>query len=162
MTMMNQDKDILDIIEFVEKIHHPREEIELFPLISRHPLLKKGGPRCIYFIGMNLDFEPFAPVRQRLQSFYVSGGAVAPPYQEFSWLTEQNPLSIPMDEHKLGHELGKAIFFLSKNKESPLYDKFFESFCDDYCRLLKVHIEKEDTCLFLICEALSQSLRPEE
>lgn len=155
LQMIESQQDILKIIEFVEGSHHPLEEIHLFPKMASHPLLREGGPLCTYFRSIDLDINPKAPMFTRLEKFYEQGGPKPSPYQEFSWLSEQNPLSIPMDEHKLGHELAQAIQFLSDQKDSALGMAFYSRFCEDYLELLHRHIDKEDNCLFVMCERMS-------
>lgn len=152
--MLNSDHDILDIIRLVEKVHHPLEEQELFPAIAAHPLLRQGGPLCTYFRGIELELSPRDRMQEHLEEAYREGLPQATPYAEFSWLNPQNPLSMPMDEHVTGHNLAEAISFLAKSPDDPLYKKFYAVLCQDYKKLLRAHIDKEDNCLFVMCERI--------
>ncbi|MFS4457895.1 hypothetical protein [Bdellovibrio sp. HCB2-146] len=151
--MLDKGEDILKVIDFVETIHHPKEEQLLFPVIAKQVWLSQGGPLCTYYRGLQLEFDPLAPVRRYLRLFYEQSGISAPSIGEYSWLSEQSPLSIPMEEHFIGHELSVALRFLSNKKNSALYAEFFEIFRKLYSDLLRVHISKEDNCLFVMCEA---------
>ncbi|MEK2646650.1 hypothetical protein [Bdellovibrio sp. BCCA] len=68
------------------------------------------------------------------------------------WLTPQSPLSIPFEEHVIGADLAQSILFLLEPENAHLHQEFFKLLYDDYCRLLKMHIDKEDGCLFIMCE----------
>lgn len=153
LEMLNKGEDILKVIDFVEKIHHRKEEELLFPLIAKQAWLSQGGPLCTYYRGLQLEFDPLAPVRRYLHLFYEQSGQSAPTLKKHSWLSEQSPLSIPMEEHFIGHELSEALRFLAPKKNSALYAEFFEVFRTLYSDLLRGHIAKEDNCLFVMCEA---------
>lgn len=146
-------RDILSLLDLVETVHHPKEENLLFPLLAEHPRLREGGPRCMYFRGLQMDLNIHAPAEKLLSQYYKSGGSPPSEYKKFSWLTEQSPLHLPMYEHHLGHALGSAMREILSGKhpgaESLLMDLYGE-----YCRLLNLHIEKEDTCLFVLAETL--------
>lgn len=156
LAMLERD-DILKVVEFVEMIHHPKEEQRLFPLIAQNPLLRQGGPRCTYFRGIELDFDIYANAQKLLQDFYQAGAPRAPEYDDFEWLKDGNPLNIPMYEHWLGHELAHGLRYLSQEPNSELYKKFFCLFAEEYTRLLRLHIEKEDTCLFVMANSILDS-----
>lgn len=149
---MEQSDSIRDLIHFVEEEHHPLEEIELFPFVEGKPCLSQGGPRCTHFMGMRLELDPLAQVRRHLQEFFAKTSFRPPPYPLPEWLTAQSPLSIPYEEHVIGAELAKSMLFLLDQKGSDIYNEFFARLYDDYCRLLRMHIDKEDNCLFIICE----------
>lgn len=149
---MLEEGDILEVIEFVEGVHHPKEEQLLFPLMAPHPLLKQGGPRCMYFKGLAIELQIYRNAQKALKDYHEQGGPKAPEYQDFDWLLDGNPLNVPMYEHHLGHELAHGIRWLSTQKDSPLHDPFYSVFCDEYVKLLRLHIEKEDSCLFVIAE----------
>lgn len=152
LAMIDEQK-ILPMIDFVEDIHHPKEEELLFPLMAQHPLLRQGGPRCMYFRGLELEMRVHAPAQNLLKEYYALGGPRPSEYKNFEWLSENNPLSIPMYEHVLGHELASAIRHLLKGSLNfTVPAQLLNELYNEYCRLLKLHIEKEDTCLFLIAE----------
>lgn len=154
LDMIARNDDILSIIDFVEKIHHPLEEKELFPAVAAHPLLKEGGPLCTFFRGIELELGPKEAPLQHLEDLYDKGFPRPSEYPRYDWLNAQNPLSIPMDEHVISHALGEALHGLAENKNSALYAEFFKKLSDDYIGLLKLHINKEDNCLFIMCEKM--------
>ncbi|WP_373999127.1 hypothetical protein [Bdellovibrio bacteriovorus] len=154
LNMISEDKDIFDIIKLVEEIHHPLEEQALFPLIADHPLLQEGGPLCTFFRGMELDLNPKSVAEELLKRAYAQGLPRPHAYPQFTWLNEHNPLSMPMGEHVLSDELAQALLFLKDQSNEKLYKDFFVSLKIEYIRLLKLHIAKEDGCLFVLCEKL--------
>ncbi|BEV68989.1 hypothetical protein Bb109J_c2409 [Bdellovibrio bacteriovorus] len=154
LKMFEQKAPILEILHFVEAVHHPLEEQELFPKIAAHPLLSQGGPLCTYFRGMELDLAPQSEPRRRLKLLHEQGLPQASAYPSFEWLNAQNPLSLPMDEHELGHHLAEAIKILLKPEMREKYPGALEALKSDYEQLLRRHIAKEDGCLFVLCEKL--------
>lgn len=154
LKMFSDKEDIFKIIAYLENVHHPREEQELFPLVADHPLLSQGGPLCTYFRGMELDLAPFDSVKNYLKGLYLNGFPAPTPYASFDWLTHGNPLNIPMNEHYLGHEISDALKFLSSSQNKERYPGSFERLSEEYEALLKAHIDKEDRCLFIMCEKL--------
>lgn len=151
---MLEEGDILQVVDFVEGIHHPKEEQLLFPLLAQNPLLRQGGPRCMYFKGLALELQIYHNAQVALKDYLKCGGPLAPEYQDFTWLTDGNPLNIPMYEHRLGHELAHGIRWMNEHAEGELHAKFYAVFCQEYVRLLRLHIEKEDSCLFIMAEAM--------
>lgn len=149
-----ESNDILKTIEFVESVHHPKEEDFLFPLLASHPLLHAGGPRCVFFKGLELERRIYAGPTNLLREYYQGGGRLPEVQKDFAWLKDQNPLNIPMHEHRLGHELASAIRYLMGPSRSAVQVALLESFCWEYNSLLKLHIEKEETCLFVLAEKI--------
>ena len=154
LKMFNEKQNILDIITYLETVHHPREEQELFPLVAAHPMLSQGGPLCTYFRGLELDLAPFDSVKNYLKRLYAQGFPRSSLYASFDWLTPGNPLNIPMGEHDLGHEIGEALKYLSLPGHSEQYPGAFPKLSEEYEALLRAHIDKEDRCLFIMCEKL--------
>lgn len=150
--MLDQPELTRELLHYVENEHHPLEEQELFPHIKDQPFLCKGGARCSYFMGLRLDFDTTKDDRALLGNFYSEASYQLRPYPIPIWLSSQSPLSMPFDEHVLGAELAGSILFLLNQSESALYEEFFASLYRSYCRLLRVHIDKEDNCLFIMCE----------
>ncbi|WP_374033514.1 hypothetical protein ACES2I_12205 [Bdellovibrio bacteriovorus] len=154
LRMFEEQVSILEIIHFVEKVHHPLEEQDLFPAVAGHALLREGGPLCTFFRGMELDLNPQEGPRQHLQKLYEKGFPKASAYPRFDWLNSQNPLSLPMEEHELGHEIAEALKILVNPDMQKIYPGDFEVLKTDYENLLRRHIAKEDGCLFVLCEKL--------
>lgn len=145
-------RDFSALIDFVEKVHHPREELLLFPQIAALPMLKQGGPRCMYFRGLELDLDIYGPAKNLLKEYQTLGGPSPEPYSHYAWLNDNNPLNIPMYEHQLGHALALAIRFCQSTTSPKWSETLRERLQEEYCRLLRLHIEKEETCLFVMAE----------
>lgn len=159
LRFLEQDEDLLKVIDFVENIHHKMEENVLFPLVAEHPLLNEGGPRCALYWGIELDLAPQRTAQNLLTRLTAKGIKNPCDYHETPWLGNSSPLNIPMTDHKLNAELAYAIRKLSEQPKSPVSCEFLDQLKHEYVRLLKAHIDKEENCLFVMCERiLSQSL----
>lgn len=152
LTMLDKPELAAELIHFVEEIHHPMEEDELFPLIREQKFLHQGGPRCSHFMGMRLELDPLGAVRKHMNEFFQKTDFRPAPYRALPWLTPQSPLSIPFEEHVIGAELGQCLLYLLKKENAGLHQEFFPGLYADYTRLLRMHIDKEDNCLFIMCE----------
>lgn len=152
LQLLKDPHKTLDLIEFVENVHHPLEETKLFPLMAQNTWLGQGGPQCSLHMGIRLEQDPLGRVRSHLKAFYQAAQWQPEPYPTPAWLTLQCPLSIPMEEHAVGHELAESLKLLLKDPTSHLYRDFFERLRSDYESLLRMHIDKEDHCLFVMCE----------
>lgn len=149
--MLDQPEQVRELIHYVEVIHHPLEEEQLFPFLEQQECLHQGGPRCSYFMGLRLDCDPLKLIREHLDDFFLATKFSAKTYPLPSWLKPQSPLSIPIEEHVVGAELAQSLLYILDNPEMSLKDKYFSKLYYDYCRLLKMHIDKEDNCLFIMC-----------
>lgn len=156
LQLLTEPDRILELIEFVEGTHHPLEEEKLFPLIAKAPWLRQGGPQCSLHMGLRLDRDPLERMRTHLGSFYKQVTQQADwhrrPAAAPDWLNAQNPLSIPMEEHALSHDLAAGLKYLLMAPPIELFDSFYKTLHEDFCDLLKLHIDKEDHCLFVMCE----------
>jgi hemerythrin-like domain-containing protein len=151
---LERSEDLLSIISFVEDVHHVLEEEALFPIIAENPMLREGGPMCTYFWGMEMEFSPKTPAQDLLRRLYEKGLEHPDGPQVFPWLHKSSPLSIPMSEHALSAELSHAIRKLSQEPEGGLAREFLSPLKNEYIKLLRAHIDKEDNCLFILCERL--------
>ena len=152
LEMLDKPEMASELVHFVEEVHHPMEEDQLFPLIHQQKFLSQGGPRCTHFMGMRLELNPLGAVRKHIDSFLEKTTFRPTPYRTLPWLSPQSPLSIPFEEHVIGAELGQCLTFLLKPENKKLHTDFFSTLYGDYVRLLKMHIDKEDNCLFIMCE----------
>lgn len=152
LAMLDQPERALELIHFVENDHHPLEEEKLFPFLNNQKCLHQGGPRCTMYMGMRLEFNPLDQVRKHLKNFFLKTEFRPPAYPALPWLEASNPISIPFEEHVIGAELAQSIIYLLSDSGKELREEFFPILYQDYCRLLRLHIDKEDNCLFLMCE----------
>jgi hypothetical protein len=103
-------------------------------------------------MGIRLEQDPLGKIEKHLSDFAQSSGWDAKPTEDPAWLTQQSPLSVPMEEHAVSHRLADALRELRKDRDSVLYLEYFPLLYNDFVRLLKMHIDKEDHCLFVMCE----------
>ena len=145
-------KRLKSLFEFIELVHHDKEETLLFPHIANQQWLKQGGPLCSFFMGIRIDIDPLSRMKKHLQQFYNLSKQAVYEKKKFSWLITQSPLSIPMEEHEIGDQLSKGLLYLlEQNRKSSQENDLFKLLLHDYFELLKAHIQKEDMCLFSQC-----------
>lgn len=151
---LEDEKNLLEVIDFLEQVHHPKEEQILFPFMADKPGLKQGGPRCSYFMGLRLELTPHLQIKKRLEEFTASIELAMVPVSPPAWLTPQCPLSIPMEEHELCHNLARALRWLLSRDLTSEQVRLRQQLISDFQYLLRNHIAKEDSCLFVLCESL--------
>ncbi|MGZ3797273.1 MAG: hypothetical protein ACXVB1_12955 [Pseudobdellovibrionaceae bacterium] len=152
LQLLDEPQKTLELIRFIEEVHHPLEEQKLFPLIAQLPWLQQGGPRCSLYMGIRLEYDPLEKIRSHLKAFYLKSAWRPRDFHSPEWLTPQNPLSVPMEEHAISHELAESLTYLLSESRNKLHQDFFKVLYSDFCELLKMHIDKEDHCLFVMCE----------
>lgn len=132
---------VFAIGSFILNCHHAKEEQILFPLLAANPKLREGGPRCTYFMGLRI-FEQ-APSPQLPTGF------------------EGTPLVIPVSEHRQGHDIllniRRALDSAEGNPSDLKNLDVLSSFLQYYIRHLRLHVEKEETCLLMMAEQLLSS-----
>ncbi len=140
------------LFHFVEFTHHEKEEAILFPWMAKQNWLRQGGPLCGHFMSVRLDLNPLTRMHQHLEDFYIKHLYLPSYNKSFSWLNPQNPMSIPMEEHEMGHLLSQTLLYLIQTPQEAPKKDFFRTLLEDYFSLLRMHIHKEDNCLFVQCE----------
>lgn len=150
--MLDHPELARDLIHFVENEHHPLEELELFPFLQKQSCLSQGGPRCGLYMGLRLELNPLTTMQEHLKKLYAKTSFRPKDYPVPDWLTAQSPLSIPFEEHVIGADLAQSLLFLLEPENTSLHKEFFAQLYGDYCHLLRLHIDKEDNCLFILCE----------
>jgi|GEM_PF-2966103 hemerythrin-like domain-containing protein len=126
-------------------LHHGKEEKILFPALHRLPRIREGGPRCSLFM-THLMNDNIA------QSFIESAPdwvvlPTDPPEME-EIRAENSPLMIPLKEHRGGDIAMQCM--LHELDQNPTDEGEFLFLLNRFSRMLRLHIEKEETCLFLI------------
>lgn len=152
LKMLDRPELAAELIHFVESVHHPLEEKDLFPFLDKQKCLSAGGPKCSFFMGLRLEMDPLGGMKRNLEKFFAKTVFRPQPYPTLPWMTEQSPLSVPFEEHAVGADLAQCLLFLLKPENKELHAEFFSGIYNDYCRLLKMHVDKEDHCLFIIYE----------
>lgn len=136
----------------VGEIHHHKEEHLLFPALFRSELMRQGGPRCTHFMN---DWIEINAARS-------SGGAHTPPPPATASHTqtqmEASSLGIPLTEHRILHASLNEILNLSQIAEPSELDgtrlRRLVRIVFEYEHMLRRHIEKEDTCLFVLADQI--------
>jgi hemerythrin-like domain-containing protein len=129
-------EDCLILIEalkfFLHDLHHKKEEEILFPYLQKSKRLNEGGPKCGYYFPLFLEFNP-----QRIVKVPI---------------LEKSFLSVPLTEHQAGHitlsEIERSV------KQEDLSTFKVMHFGETYLKFMRLHIEKEENCLFKIADQI--------
>lgn len=142
--LVNEIENALQNLQAQMSAHHQLEEKVLFPKLFNSGEIFPGGPRCTHFMGLKLLEEPNDD-RQR----------------EFKSAIEQSPLGIPINEHRIAAGYLEEIFkILNELKSANFVGEDLiklKIMIDKYDQLLKNHIEKEETCLFVMAKTILES-----
>lgn len=151
-----RSKELLELIpllqEVLSDVHHHKEEEILFPIIDESTPVHQGGPQCALFMTHLLVEDLGRDLRAEAKKDQLS----QPPLSSFiSELSEKNsPLMIPVQEHWAGQfafrMLEKLLRQIQSGDHSPLTDCFL--LASRFDRMMQLHIEKEDTCLFVLAD----------
>lgn len=129
----------------LEKFHHEKEECLLFPSLINTDALKAGGVKCATFFTPRVLSAGGWPdsYHELAKKLEISAAAFLPStsFREIVF-TQKNMLSIPIEDHILGAAAIKKI--IDKNGDHQTMDLF--------SHLLKDHIEREEDCLYPLCE----------
>jgi hemerythrin-like domain-containing protein len=137
------DSSLTLLKTLVEKIHHRKEEELLFDSLLSLGLLP-GGPRCSYFMGAYLNGSP-------AEKLLSSAGRHAQIEERF----RHSVLSIPLEEHDASHfAFAKVCEAASLDEGAPGRSEALLSWIASYVSLMRPHIEKEETCLFVMADRL--------
>ncbi len=151
-------EDLRDALGFFRAyaggVHHLKEERELFPLIDRFGG-GLGGPRCSYFMEFWIISNPIDEIVKLTEG---EGAALAdyPLSEEMKAVLAKNScLGVPIEEHQAGY---LALRMLEKDvnryEESGLLPGRFLPLASAELRMLGLHIEKEEECLFVMAESV--------
>lgn len=129
----------------LEKIHHEKEESFLFPYLLQIDALKSGGVKCATFFTPRVlnavDWpDSYHQMKQSLNPFEKEVDDLSP-FRKKVFETK-SMLSIPVEDHMLGAVAMREIF------RSPNYLRLM----DQFAGLLFDHIQREEDCLFEVCE----------
>lgn len=134
----------------VESCHHRKEEELLFPAIMNSPRMNEGGPRCTHFMTVRMMDNTASRLIETLPKSEVEKYR-----SEQLEVPQHHPLSIPLEEHMAGHlallrvRMDLDSYALDSRNRSSLMMSIWE-----YTHLLRIHIEKEDTCLFVLADQI--------
>lgn len=137
------DSSLTLLKRLVEKVHHRKEEDLLFDSLLSLGLLP-GGPRCSYFMGTYLNGSP-------AEKLLSAAGRHAQVEERF----RHSVLSIPLEEHEASHfAFAKICEAASLDEGTPGRNEALLSWITSYVALMRPHIEKEETCLFVMADRL--------
>jgi hemerythrin-like domain-containing protein len=141
-------KDSLGALRDALEAHHDKEEKILFPALHRCPQLRQGGPRCTLFMSQLLH--------DNIGRSFVETAPpwIAPVEEETEILAiraANSPLTLPLEEHRGGRiAMQRMLRMLDEGTDAGEF-LFLLSRFD---RMMRLHIEKEETCLFVLAERL--------
>jgi hemerythrin-like domain-containing protein len=141
LSLIATEKDLWPLVdwlwEHVEEQHHLQEETLLFDTLQKFPRLREGGPRCIYFYGMQMSDPPLV-----LAERVTNKKADWLPHQQ-SFLAENSPLMIPITEHRATRLILEHIRQLRESIEMETVRNLLAI----YANIQTTNMEKEETCL---------------
>lgn len=144
-------KSILSALQILlGGIHHEKEERILFPALHKDSALRQGGPRCgLYMTHLLLNNTG--------RQFVEIGKRRGYPNPEMSddllAIREANsPLTIPLEEHHGGLTAIRLLTEMLNDDATNETD--FIVMAIKFEQMMRLHIEKEDTCLFVLADQL--------
>jgi hemerythrin-like domain-containing protein len=147
---------VLNCLKFLaEDIHHAKEEEMLFPVLHGMNCLNKGGPQCTLFMGLRLEF---GPTQRLLQMVRETRPEILEKlkYREATraLIDANSPAGIPIEEHVAASTALQCMEFLLQDIEKPEVSKIFLNMAEAYLTVMDMHIQKEETCLFILASQL--------
>lgn len=140
-------KSALKALKILLDVHHSKEEDILFPALHRCPQLKEGGPKCGLYMTHLLN--------DNIGRSFIESEAhftPVPESAEIAAIREANsPLMIPIEEHRGGHI---AIQQADQILAGPIDAANLQFILARFDWMMRLHIEKEDTCLFVLANHL--------
>lgn len=139
---------IVQLRELVEVAHHAAEEKVLFPALLSAGFVNQSGPHCTQFLQVRFDWDHVALAKQLAA---VHG-------EPFERPIDSSFLSIPLEEHVAGAALSRAIERCTQTGEKNAIIRLVY----EYVSLLRLHIRKEDECLFVLANQLLSAEKQDE
>jgi hemerythrin-like domain-containing protein len=143
------------ISNYVDQLHHGKEEAILFPVAFEAKLLQGGGPKCTQYFGMFIQDRFLEKFKSEI-SEEDNIPEYKPKTEIQNILKEKDPLSIPLEDHQAGYYALKIMKSdLKKRRGQAGWS--CERFCrvaQWYIKMLRQHIGKEDECLFVRLESV--------
>jgi hemerythrin-like domain-containing protein len=145
-------KNSLNFIEsYIDHLHHGIEEEILFPEAEKTEVPKQGGAHCTKYFGLFLERRFLEETKDHMKALDHLDIPKHHFEKEIEEIIKKNsPLKIPLEDHESGfylkHMLKREIekYENSNDKNPSRLKKVGNTFSD----MLKIHIEKEDKCLF--------------
>jgi hemerythrin-like domain-containing protein len=152
LSMLELCKNSLELLTHIKKLesmflyHHGFEEDHLFQALHETHKVSSGGPNCTLFFGLYLDTHSY------LQNLLKEGVLYLEKEQEHiqRFFTEKSMLTIPIEEHRACHILMEQM----KNNILESQEQQYKRTLEKYANLLRLHIRKENECLFHLADNL--------
>lgn len=124
--------------------HEKCEELFLFSAIGLKAEIRSGGPLCMLYYGLRLESPPLETAAARC------GQPRIDPHQHLDEIRRPfyqsgSPVCIPIEDHM-------ALEQVLNRADRGGTDDELANFADYYLRLITTHFEKEDQCLFPMCQ----------
>ena len=137
------------IENYLDQIHHQKEEDCLFPEVHKMGIAKGGGPQCSLFFGLFLEQDFLNKIKSEIVStdnipLYRPRKGVQKIFEE------KSPLEIPLKDHEAGYYALRILKKELDRRDKNLWDR--QKFCRVgrwYISMLQYHIRKEEECLFV-------------
>jgi len=131
-------------------LHHKKEE-KLFEYLATTKFVREGGSQCGYYFGLFLSHND----KMYFRNLAIQKKVDISNIHELS-LKENSCTAIPREEHEaaeIAHKLllhqAAIVSQLQKSSEDfKVYKGTVEEIGRRYLRLMRLHIEKEEKCLF--------------
>lgn len=126
--------------------HELREEKFLFPALATKVEVRTGGPMCTLFFDKHIKNPPLARAAAACgqKQFQPSPANVALHLRKF--FEENLPVCVPLQDHFALEQILRASLTAEPPSLPFLAATFFS--------MLKLHIEKEDRCLLVMCSQI--------
>lgn len=141
LALINTERDLWPLVDwlwdYVEEQHHYQEETLLFEALRKYPRLREGGPRCIYFYGMQMSDPPLALAERttKIKSTWLD--------HQLVFQTENSPLVIPISEHRAT----RLILEHARQSREKLNQEQLRNLLIVYAQIQNTNMDKEETCL---------------
>lgn len=129
------------IKNYIEALHHGKEEELLIPFVNESGLPAGGGPLCTLFKQKQMERHEIYPKDFKVKPTRISG-----------LLEEGSPMNMILEEHQLTHyytdKMEASLDGIENNV--PEAKAQFVNNARDYIDSLREHIDKENHCFFIL------------
>ncbi len=152
--LLNAFETLIGFIEtFMENNHHHKEEELLFPRIDMSPIVYQGGPYCTHYYHFHLEYQRYDQSQELAKETQttIAPLLLSPAVQQM--VDHKNALMVPLEDHWASHNYTQIFkTFLSQAKSGiPIDHLLFRRSFIGFIGLIAQHTEKENNCLFVMC-----------
>jgi hypothetical protein len=131
--------------EEVLELHEKSEELFLFSAVATRAEIRNGGPLCTLYYDMYLHRRPLETAAAAIGSSYLDPRKLADA-TTLPFFAAGSPVCIPVEDHMALEAIIKAADSVVEGNDAEL-----AQLAATHLRLLRIHFEKENTCLFPLC-----------